>query len=214
VLRELAPIGGWSAAGSGTHWVFSQGYNYVVAAALDVRSVAALAATRLLMMPVNLLSSGITSLMMPFAASWLTAHGPAVLFKRLWAIACAIGALSVCYFVIVWFGRELIFDHAFHKHFEHSDSLLLLWSAVFLVMVFRDQLQYLPGASMLYRRLTAITASSALISLAFSFVALQHLGSVGAPLGVLVGEICNVAGIIFLSIRRIRQGHTPAANAG
>ncbi|HKE94838.1 MAG TPA: hypothetical protein VKB34_11060, partial [Povalibacter sp.] len=59
ILREVAPLAAWSAAGAAIHWAFSQGYMYLAAGTLDVAAVAALAATRLLMMPVNLMSAGI-----------------------------------------------------------------------------------------------------------------------------------------------------------
>ena len=58
VLKEMAPIGMWSAAGSATHWAFSQGYNYLIAGLFDVAAVAALAAT-CSSMPVNLLSTAL-----------------------------------------------------------------------------------------------------------------------------------------------------------
>ena len=64
VWREIVHTGSWSVGGAGAHWAFSQGYNYVVAGVLDVAAVSALAATRLLMMPINLLSSGVAPLLM------------------------------------------------------------------------------------------------------------------------------------------------------
>jgi len=213
VLRRLAPVGGWSAAGSTTHWAFSQGYNYVVAAVLDVPAVAALAATRLLMMPVNLLSSGIISLMMPTAAAWLTAHGPATVLRRLCLTASALAAFALCYFAILWIWREPIFTHVIHKSFLHRDQLLLVWFAVFLVMVFRDQLQYLPGVNALYRPLTGLTAASAVVSLTVGYFAMLHAGAIGALLGVLLGELLNLSGIIFLSMLCIRAARDGSVTA-
>src|SRR5262249_45103765 len=58
LFRDIAPLGAWSVSGAAVHWGFSQGYMYIVAAMLDVRAVAAIAATRLLLMPVNLMTSG------------------------------------------------------------------------------------------------------------------------------------------------------------
>ena len=84
ILREIVPLAAWSTAGAGIHWAFSQGYIYLVAGTLDVATVAAIAATRLLMMPVNLISTGIGSLMLPLAAGWLHRHG-----ARLCGVACA-----------------------------------------------------------------------------------------------------------------------------
>jgi O-antigen/teichoic acid export membrane protein len=204
MLIEMAPLGIWSAAGSAIHWTFSQGYNYLVAGMFDVASVAVLAATRLLLMPVNLLSTGIGSLMLPTASSWLAQHGPATVFRRLLLFAAALVTLSLCYFAVMWLCRDWIFTHVMKKQFEHRDMLLLAWTAVFMVMVVRDQLLYLPGACGQFRSLAGSTLLSALVSLLVSYVAVQKLGLVGAPLGVLAGELCNVAGITLLSLREIR----------
>jgi len=205
MLRELAPLGTWSALGSATHWSFSQGYNYVVAGTLDVAAVAALAATRLLMMPVNLLSGGIGSLMMATATSWLHAHGSRELFRRLLLIACGLGALASIYFFAIWWLRDLIFWRLMHKQFAQSGLMVAAWSAVFLVMIFRDQLNFVPGASGLHRRLMGVTAAAAVVSLVAGYVAIRQLGALGAPLGVLLGELCNLAGIICLSVLEMRR---------
>jgi len=205
MLREMAPLGTWSALGSATHWAFSQGYNYVVAGTMEVSAVAGLAATRLLMMPVNLLSAGISSLMMATSSAWLNAHGPTKLFRRLLLIASGLGALALCYFVLVWALRDLILARVMHKQFAQSGVLVALWSAVFLVMLFRDQLNFLPGASGLHRRLMGVTSIAAIISLGVGYAAIRRYGAVGAPFGVLVGELCNLAGIVYVSVIEIRR---------
>jgi len=208
MFHEMMPLGTWSALGSATHWAFSQGYNYVVAGTLDVAAVAALTATRLLMMPINLLSSGIASLMMATSSGWLISHGAAKLFRRLLLISSGLGALALCYFVAIWFLRDFIFTHLMHKQFSQGNVLVAAWSAVFLVMIFRDQLNYFPGASGLHRRLLGVTAAAAILSLATGFAAIRHFGVVGAPFGVLLGELANLSGIIYLSIAEIRRKRT------
>lgn len=205
MFREMAPLGIWSALGSATHWAFSQGYNYVVAGTLEVGAVAALAATRLLMMPVNLLSAGISSLMMATSSAWLNTHGPTKLFRRLLLIASGLGVLALCYFVAVWQLRDFILSRVMHKQFPQSSVLVATWSGVFLVMIFRDQLNFLPGASGLHRRLMGVTGCAALISLGVGYAAIRHYGAVGAPFGVLVGELCNLLGIVYLSVSEIRR---------
>ena len=205
VLLDIAPLGGLSTAGSAAHWAFSQGYNYLVAGTLDVTAVAALSATRLLMMPVNLLSSGIGSLMLPTASGWLHAYGAGVVFRRLALIASALAAIALIYFGLLWVLRDWVFVRLMHKHFVHGDALLAIWSSVFLVMVFRDQLLYLPGACGMFGSLTITTGISAILALVVVFVTIRSIGVIGAPIGVLVGELANVLCIIGLSVRRIRN---------
>ena len=205
ILREIAPLATWSAAGAVIHWTFSQGYNYLVAGTLSISAVAALAATRLMMMPINMLSTGIGTLMLPTTASWLLHHKPQRVFRRLVLFALGIATLSIFYVLIMWLLRDWIFAHVLKKSFAQRDLLLQLWSVVFVLMVCRDQLIYLLVARGRFRPLAALTLASALLSLCVSYVCMLHIGLVGALIGILVGELFNVAGITILSYRESRH---------
>jgi hypothetical protein len=50
-----------------------------------------------------------------------------------------------------------------------------------------------------------VTLVSAIISISCSLIAMHIIGMAGALVGLLVGELCNVAGIIVFSIRDIRM---------
>ena len=167
LLREIAPLAAWTTAGAAIHWTFSQGYIYLVAGTLDVAAVAALAATRLLLMPINLLSTGIGSLMLPLSSGWLHRHGAALLWRRLCLMAAGMAAATLAYFILLWFARDWIFAVVFRKQFAQRDELLLLWGAVLLVMVLRAQLAYLLAAQGRFRALTLLTLVSAVTSLAW-----------------------------------------------
>jgi O-antigen/teichoic acid export membrane protein len=200
ILRAVAPLAAWSTAGAAIHWAFSQGYMYLAAGTLDLTAVAAIAATRLLMMPVNLLSSGIGTLMLPLTASWLHHHNPGFALRRLSLFAAALAGASICYFVVLWLAREWIFTVALQKEFADRDPLLLLWALAFLPMVIRDQLLYLLVASQRFHELTTLALVSAVVSLLAGYIGMLQFGVLGAPLGVFVGEIINLIGIVTLSL--------------
>ena len=212
VFRAIAHVGGWSLAGAATHWAFSQGYNYLVAGTLDVAAVAAIAATRLLMMPVNLVSTGIGTMILPTAAGCLQKQSPTKVLRRMVLFSSALALFSLCYFFVVWLLRDWIFTVVLKKSFAQRDVLLILWSAVFIVVVFRDQMVNFVVARGRLRALSSLTAASALISLLVSYLAMLRMGVTGALCGVLTGETCNLAGIIFLALRE-RDSTTPAAGA-
>lgn len=211
VWRQIAGTGAWSAAGAGSHWAFSQGYNYVVASVVDVAAVSALAATRLLMMPINLLSSGVAPLLIPFGLEWMHSHGRAAVLRRSVAIASGLTALSGIYLIILWFAQDWIFDHLMHKRFAHSQALMAIWSATFLIAIFRDQIRILPAICDRFRQLWVATTVSAVISLVCGFFALRAWGIVGAPLAVLLGEAVNCAYLVALSIGVAREPDRQAA---
>ena len=202
ILREIAPLAVWSTAGAAIHWTFSQGYIYLVVGTLDLAAVAAITATRLLLMPVNLLSSGIGSLMLPLTSGWLHRHGAAFLFRRLVWFALGMAVLTLTYFGGLWLARDWIFAVVLKKQFAQRDALLLMWGLLFLVMVARDQLGYALSAQGRFRELTLLTLASALVSLSASYLAMLKFGVVGALAGMLVGELISVAGIVWLATRR------------
>ena len=216
ILRAIAPIGAWSTAGAGIHWAFNQGYSYLIAGTLGVSAVAAIAATRLLMMPVNLLSTGMGSLMLPMAARWLHNHGPASVLKRLALFTLGLSCAALLYFGIMWLLRDWIFDSILHKHFEDRDTLLGLWICVFLMIMFRDQMIWLLIARERFRPLAGLTAASAGVALSVSYLAMVRVGVSGALIGILVGESVQVGGIVIMSLREAGrptppQPDTPAA---
>jgi O-antigen/teichoic acid export membrane protein len=211
LLRDIAPLAVWSTAGAAVHWIFSQGYIYLVAGTLDVAAVAAIAATRLLLMPANLLSTGIGSLMLPLASGWLQQHGVGPLLRRLCLFAAGLAAATLCYAAAVWLLRDWIFADVLKKQFGQRDALLALWSAVFLVVVIRDQLLYLPAAQGSFRVLTALTLASAVVSLAAGYLAMLRFGTAGALMGLLVGEMISLTGVVVIAVGAFRlQQSRPA----
>jgi O-antigen/teichoic acid export membrane protein len=201
ILRDIAPLAGWSTAGAAIHWTFNQGYIYLVAGTLDVSAVAAVAATRLLLMPVNLLSSGIGSLMLPLTAKWLHQHGAPTVWRRLWLLAGGLALTTIVYFAVLWVARDWIFSVFMRKRFAQGDLLLLLWGAIFLLIVVRDQVAYLLAAQGRFRGLTLLTLCSAFTALTISYCAMLRIGVAGALVGIMVGEFINIIGVVALSVR-------------
>lgn len=217
VLREIAPLGAWAAAGGVIYWTFSQGYTYLMAGVLDVASVAAVAATRLLMMPINLLSTGIRQLLVPMASRWLHRLGPRVVAYRVLLFAIGLAMMALVYFLLLWIFRDWIFSSLLKKQFRQQDALLLAWSGIFLLTVVRDQLIYLLVVRERFKALTALSLVSAIVSLATSYWGMVHYAEVGALMGMLLGEIVNLTGVIVMVVRESNgpwdQGATEEAHA-
>jgi O-antigen/teichoic acid export membrane protein len=205
ILRAFAPLGAWSVAGAAAHWALSQGYTFIVAGVLSVQSVAAIAGTRVLLMPLNLLSAGIGAQLFPLTADWVHTLGVLPALRRLVHVSIAFVASGLGYFAIIWFSRDWIFATVLRKHFVQQDALLLLWGGVFVLMLVRDQLVKLLAARERFPLLASITVASAVLSLACGWAAMGRFGEVGAVAGILVGELSNVVGIVILSFREIRK---------
>jgi O-antigen/teichoic acid export membrane protein len=204
IFSEMAPLGTWAVVGAAIHWTFAQGFIYIVAGTLGVAAVATISATRLLLMPVNLMASGLGSMTFPTVSRWLQHHPVRDVFKRLSWLAAGIAGLGGLYVIVMWFSRDWIFTYVTKGQFEHRDTLLALWSAVFLLMAVRDQMLFLPAARGRYRIMAWLTLATAIFSLVTCYVCMRLFGVVGALVGVLSGEAFNVFGFIALSLREIR----------
>ena len=205
VLRAFAPLGAWSLSGAAAHWALSQGYSFVVAGVLSVQSVAAIAATRLPLMPLNLISAGLSTQLFPIAADWVHHLGVRAALRRLALVSIALVVLACGYFSLVWILRDWIFADLLHKEFPQRDALLLLWGAAFVLMLVRDQLVKLLAARERFPALASITMGSTVLSLAGGYVAILRFGEIGAVAGVLLGELTNIVGIVVLTFRELRR---------
>lgn len=204
MLREIFHQGSFSAFGGGVHYLFSQGYTYLVAATLNVASIAALAATRLPVSPVGLLANGISAVMLPTVSRWSHQHVGSAVLRRLALFACGLAAAMCCYLLVMWWARDWIFVHVLKKNFEQRDVLLLTWAVIAVNTAFRDQFEYFLVARGRFRITSSVTFVSAAVSLSTSYFALRHFGVIGAPLGILLGELVNVTGLILFSLREAR----------
>jgi O-antigen/teichoic acid export membrane protein len=211
IMGKIAAAGAWAILGSAIHWLLIQGYSYLVAGVLDIRDIAAIAVTRLTLMPVFVLSGGVSMLLFPVTTRWVHELGTRSATRRLLALVAGLGSAALLYMVVMWLLRDWIFTVILKKSFAQRDTLILLWSAVFLVTLCRDQLATLPAARARFRDMTLMTGFSAVIWLVSSYTAMLHYGPPGAVLGILVGEVVNIAGILFMILRENRHHNVAPA---
>jgi O-antigen/teichoic acid export membrane protein len=211
VMGKIARAGAWAILGSGIHWLLIQGYSYLVAGVLDIRDIAAIAVTRLTLMPVFVLSGGVSMLLFPVTTRWVHEVGTRAATRRLLALVAGLGSAALLYMIVMWLLRDWIFTVILKKSFVQRDTLILLWSGVFLVTLCRDQLATLPAARARFRDMTLMTGFSAVIWLLSSYTAMMHYGPPGAVLGILIGEVVNMAGILFMILRENRHRNVAPA---
>jgi O-antigen/teichoic acid export membrane protein len=205
VMRDISTQGGWAVLGAAVHWSFSQGYTYLVAALLDVRAVAAIAATRLLLMPVNLLSSGVTQAVYPLLSRWHEEIGlREVLSRLLWIVAVLLG-LGLLYAGGVWLLRDWLFEVVLKKTINEHDQLLLLWSGVFMVMLVRDQIGSMLVVRSKLRSLSQFTTVCSVLALLAIWLAVPIWGAKGAVASILIGEALNMAGMLVMLFNEARR---------
>lgn len=198
-LLAIAPIGLWAASGSGVYWLLNQGYSFVTAFTLDIAAVGALAAARLLLMPVNLICTGVQKQLTPAASHWLHDIGPPPTLRKLGIVALLMGATVTGYTLLTWLARDWIFLDLLRKDHAERNALLLLWAAIFLIKALRDPPMLVLVLKQRFRILTFSSLGCALISLVLCYVLTGYLGPTGALWGMLVGETLSLIIIVIFS---------------
>lgn len=204
-LREIARMGFWAASGGVIYWLFNQGYNFLTAATLDLAAVAALAASRLTLMPINLLLAGMQKQLTPLASDWMHGMGARRTLRRLMLFSLALALFTLLYGAVIWLLRDWIFLDLMRKDFPQRDLLLVLWIGLFVLMVIREPIMMVPLLRQRFRALSAATLVCALIALAISYVGMLQLGPVGAVIGILTGEACYGLAVIVMAWREVRR---------
>lgn len=194
-------LGVWSATGAVIHWLFTQGYTYIVAARLDVSAVAAIAATRLLLSPLGVFSLGISSMMFATSKLWLKHHGSEGLLRRVLVFTLGMSCATIPYVAVMWWMRDWIFLYILKRDYPQRDLLLGIWSLIFFCTVMRDQVIFLLMAKGQFKRLAGLTLFCAVLGLSVTFLLIGRFGAAGGLLGLLAGEIAHVVGVVVFTVR-------------
>jgi O-antigen/teichoic acid export membrane protein len=205
IWSEIRELGFWSTLGSTIWWVLGQSYSFALATRLDLTAVADVNATRLLLMPAIVLAIGVASLLGPTAASWYAQIGIHRLVRRLLMILGVVGVVEITYFVAVWMGQDWLTVDVLHKHIHDRNQLLILWAGVALIGTCRDILQCALIALGRLKSLAWQVGVSAAVAVVLMWYGLGWWGAPGVLIGMIVGELINLAGIILLLRRCMRQ---------
>lgn len=205
-LWSIAPIGAWAATGAAVYWIFNQGYSFIAAGTLSIAAVAALAAARLIMMPVNLLCSGVQKQLTSMASQWLHDDGAVATLRRLLRFAAILGAGVIVYALIAWLFRDWIFVDLLRKSDTQNNLFLILWAAIFFIKALRDPPMLLLMMRQRFRVLTFSSLVCALLSLVLSYTFMLEYGAVGALWGILAGEVLSLLTTLYFSWREAVSG--------
>jgi O-antigen/teichoic acid export membrane protein len=204
IWPRIRSLGFWSVLGATIYWVLGQSYSYLLASSLGLTAVADVNATRLLLMPAFVLTTGVASLLGPTAANWYAQIGIHRLFRRLLVFLLAVGLLELTYFVIVWVARDWLVVDVLHKHIHDRDRLLILWGGVAVVGLLRDVLQCALIAMGRLKSLAWLVGVSAAVALLLMWYGVAWWGASAVLIGQIAGEAINLAGIIYLLRRNMR----------
>ena len=177
------------------HW---QGFFYLLAALEGANMVAGVAAARLLLMPINLLLTGASQLLLPMASRWQNRNGTSVVVRRMIVIGALIFGAALCYFSVTWTFRTWIVANLLRRRLISLDPLLLTWGAAYLVGSLRSLGMVVLLAQERFASVVFVEFVSACSSLILCWWGIRHYGASGSVLGIVLGESIELCGVIWL----------------
>lgn len=203
---EMRVLGQWATVGAVVYWIYGQSYNFVLAHRADLHAVAEVNVVRLLLMPLALMSQGVSNVLVPNASGWLHREGLVVVVKRLAPFALGLAVIQVAYVGLLWLARHWVMAEVMRKSILQLDSLLLLWALAYLLGMVRDVFQAALIALGRFKIMAGLTAFAAVMSLSAMWICIVQFGAVGAVIGVVVGESLSLLGVIGLLAVSLQRG--------
>ena len=209
------PLGRWSLAGGLLAWSYLNGFYYVVSLIATLKTVAILGAARLLVMPINLLITGMNQQMLPMTRNWLNLHGIRGAEKRLAIASLGVCGLALTYLGLLWLLRSPIIVGLLGQSLTELEPIVLLWGATYVAFTVRSTWMLLLQALGKFDSLTRLVAIAAPISLVSVFVLVPKYGAAGAVTAVLIAELIELTGIgwLLLKYRRLSVEDQPSTHA-
>lgn len=201
IWREMRDLGLWYVVAVAIYWLYSRSYSYILATRLDLTAVANVNAVRLMIVPAQLIATGLQGVLTPMASAWMAEMGFDRMLRRLLGLTLLVGAGSLLYLSFIWITRDWVAVRVLHKHIADLDFMLLLWSVIAIISLVRDVLGPALNALGRMKWLAWQVGFCASISIIIMWFGIPIWGAAAVLIGMLVGETLNLAANLY-SIRR------------
>jgi len=188
---EVLPNGRWAIGGICLSWMQGNTYAYLVSIMLNPSVTAELAAGRLLLMPINLLSEAMYRIFKPKWASIVDKEFKAV-YSSVLKVTVFILVTLLIYFLSLWYFWDVVISKLFNEEYLNIFNIVLLWCGVFLVQTVRSQYSQLLQVLEEFEYLTKLNIPAAFVAIISSALLTLVLGASGALVGVILGELLLV----------------------
>ncbi len=202
---EMRHLATWATAGAVVYWIYGQSYNFVLAHRADLSAVAEVNVARLLLMPLMLMSQGVSNILNPNASGWLHHEGLPRVIRRLVPFALGLLVILAVYVGVLWQCRHWLMAEVMRKQIVEIDTMLLLWAFTYTLSMLRDVFQSALIALGRFKIMAGLTAIAAVGSLSAMWFCIGRFGPAGAIMGVIVGETLSLGGVVFLLIQSLRR---------
>jgi O-antigen/teichoic acid export membrane protein len=179
--------GKWSLIGVTATWSQNNSYAYLVSLLISLEATALLAATRLLMMPVNMILTGIYIVLKPKWAR-IVDTTPLLIRKKSFEVLAGIILFIVIYTLIIAINWTFISEYILGGKFKDGVFVFIMWASVFFLQAIRSRYSNLLQLCEEFKYLAVIGLPVSVVSVLVSMIFVYFFGVVGCLVGSIFAE--------------------------
>lgn len=183
--------GKWSLPGVLATWGQNNAFIYLSGLLISIEATATLAAIRLLLMPTNIIASGLTSVYKPVWAHKIESDFNSVRSStlKLCAFICIVLLAYISTLALAW---EYIITYIFGGKINAELNILFLWGAVFTLQIIRSRESNILQLLEDFKYLTVVGVPASIVCLIISLTSTMKFGASGALYGIIVSELIMI----------------------
>lgn len=203
-LGEAIQHGKWAAGGVTLTNLQSHSHVYMLGLFATAAAIAEVSAAYLLVVPVMLLSTSLTKVLLPRWATSAKAEGIDATARAANRTLAAVVAVAMGYVAVVYLVIDPVAGLLFPDDYTNVANLFVLWGGVALVQLVRSnrsmQLQSMHKFYLLFKA----NIFSALTVVIVSYILIKEFGPEGAVGALLIGELL-LALMLEVTVRSLRK---------
>lgn len=199
------PLARYALPGTVITWIFTYTFPYIASTAVSTAAAANLAATKLLVMPIGILSIAMTNLLQPKMAGWIAAGRLSDVTRT--AILVALGAtgLALLYLLLLFLTYGLIEQWVLGEDYSGLGAITLIWGLYAWLGLVRAVGLAVVLAGKQYQRMLRYNVIALLIYLPAVALGGYGLGQLGIVIGVVMAEAVIALLIWTDGLRSVRR---------
>ena len=186
---ESWPLSRWSLISVTSALLQNRGYIYIVTLMLGIEDVAEISAARLFLMPLGFLIVSTGKITLAKGADLFEKNNFVNLKKYVYSIIIFLIFIWICYIIFLMVFYDSIITYAFAGKYSNLFLYILIWATYFLIYIIRFPINRAIMAAGEFKLLSYYDVLSASITILACLLLIKNIGSYGAILSLLIGEI-------------------------
>lgn len=186
-------ISKWSLIGITVTHLQGYSYLYVVGGLLGSNAVADVSASRLLLLPIGLITNGWGNVIRPYGAKLREQNQLKKFFKNLVLAGVSFPVLILIISILLYFSSEFLLNNIFTSEYQSVFDYLFYWALLFSVGFLRANASYGLQVVKKFRSLALFNGATMIFTITLAFILTSQFQIKGALVASLCGEIIFAA---------------------